>query len=176
MRCKYQKMYWIMYSLIFIYAVLRIYFKIDHAVRTPIAQIYTISSYIITFVAEIGILEILLSIFSLTPEKIGTRIIRQYPEIDQSQTLYDPTTTFEKEHKKIMNVLMIILIVIGLTYFWFRYTHQYQLEVYIGTLFNLILWFAFPFIFFPNGKKQYLFYKKMDNLIEEQEYKKLFQV
>jgi hypothetical protein len=170
MKIKYQKMYWIFYGVIIIYACVKLFFKIDHAIRTPMAELYTYTSYILAITVELGALESLLPIFKLSPDKIGERIIRKFPNIDPSQTVFESPPVFEKKHKSLVTPGYIIFTILLFVFLWFRFTHQIEVEIYLGTLLNIILWLIAPRIIYKNFKSQNEFYQKMDDLIEEQEF------
>ena len=170
MKSNYQKMYWILYGIIIIYAFIKIFLKIDHAQRTPLAEVYTYTSYIVAFIVELGALEILLRFFKLSPDKIGERILRKYPSIDLSQTIYDPSSSFEKRYKKFFSGVNIAFIILLAAFLWFRFSHHIKLEILQGTILNLFLCLLAPILFVENFKNQNRFYQKMDDLMEEQEF------
>ena len=171
MKIKYQKSYWILYSLFLLVTIIRIYFRYDRALRTPIATIYAVSSYDLFVFVEVGVLEFILEVFKLSPAKIGPRIKNKYPNIDPAEIVYDdPKEGSIERMTPIRNAFFNIFIFVGFIFLWSRFTHQIDLEIYLGTLLNIYLLWLGPKILYANFKSKNMFYQKMDDLIEEQEY------
>jgi hypothetical protein len=135
--------------------------RLGQAIRTPIAQIYYISSLVFRFFIYFSILSNLIDWYL---KGFLKRLNKTYPQIDPAE--FDVRKFENKPEKKELTLVQpFICVIICTPYLYYFFTNQYELKILFGILANLTIIFCFVPSFIETYINRFLFMRHLDQLL-----------
>jgi len=168
MKYKHQILSWLWHCILFVLVFLWFIYLIADVLRSPPkSPIYSVTSQILFFLWNFTGFELI--VCNIFFEGLFNTVKKKYPQLNPMDFDY---YSFQETHNTKLSRYIIqplTCLIVCSPFVWYFITYQYELKIIFGVLANIALILFFIDFLYQRIRNRFLFARKVDGLIENQE-------